>query len=222
MNTDNTNMKSVLKTSSILSDGKSRIKSDSFNTKNGNPIRLSNDERKALLKQFNPKKKLRNSWIVIATGFLTSFIGAVFSLFICIGNPGVSAGVMAPIFAIPGLCISCYGIYAVTTCPRIEKSFLNAYEFSVDKIYMVQIRKTRYISKYIVNEVISVPADIAEICNIDGSILAKPGIILVCGNNQIKLANSESYGAIRYGLNVGDIIKCAVLESGRYCFITVY
>ena len=75
---------------------------------------------------------------------------------------------------------------------------------------------------YSANEVISVPADIAEICNIDGSILAKPGIILVCGNNQIKLANSESYGAIRYGLNVGDIIKCAVLESGRYCFITVY
>ena len=38
----------------IASDGKTRIKLSNFNTKQGTQIRITNDERRALLNQFNP------------------------------------------------------------------------------------------------------------------------------------------------------------------------
>ena len=52
--------------------------------------------------------------------------------------------------------------------------------------------------------------------------MTTPKIILSFGGNNVALLNAESFNAIRLGISVGDKVRCAVLESGKYCYISIF
>lgn len=221
MNPDLTNTQNIQEAPQIMSDGKSRIKCSKFNAKSGKPIKLTNDERRALLMQFNPRKRLKSSWFTIAAGVCGMAFGAFLALFMSMGQL-TSPGIFPLIMAIPGLCVAIYGIYGVATAPNMEKCDLNAYEFTVNKIYISQTIPSRNIPRTIIYHVPSLSA--ADLINYSPTEEnnTKPRIILCFGGCQVMLRNAESYAAVRNGITEGDKIRCAVLISGKYCYLSIY
>lgn len=210
----------------IFSDGKTRIQLSSFNTKQGKQIRLTNDERKALLRQFDNRKKRKSSWITIASGVCIAAFGAIFSVFISMMSNTSSVGILALCLAIPGIFVIIYGIHGVVTCPNIEKSVLNAYEFTVDAIYCITSihygKDMAYRGAVPVKRLISISARESAQFMPRSDDMSVPTLVLSFGGNNVGLLNPESFNAIRLGISVGDKVRCAVLENGKYCYISVF
>ncbi|MGN0651307.1 MAG: hypothetical protein ACI4KM_12805 [Oscillospiraceae bacterium] len=200
-------------------DGATGIKLSKFNAKQGKPIKLTNDERRALITIFSPKKKKRQSWITVATGIGFAFFGAVIGVIIGIEFPSVM-GILAACFAIPGFVISAYGIYGIATSPNIEKGQINAYEFTVEGMFTYIPRHGRNPSPPIITRVTSISAQ--DSVKFMTEYYNSPKVILCFGGNTVKLMNQESFSVLHQGITVGDKIRCAVLEYGNHCCISIF
>lgn len=207
----------------IASDGKTRIKLADFNTKQGTPIRLTNDERKALLNQFNPKRKLKRAWITVATGIFIAAFGAIFGVIITSFQRVQGGGIVSLCLAALGIPIVIFGAYEISTCPNMEKCNLNAYEFPVEEIEALIFNSYQSAysgNRFVLQSLVSVSA--AESSQYAPSENHYPRLILTFAGNRVELCNPESYNAFRAGIAVGDKVRCAVLEMGKYCYISVF
>ena len=209
----------IFQNSEVPSDGTKRIRTSEFNTKQGKPIRLTNDERRSLLALFNPGKRIKSAWITIAAGICGAVFGAIFSMFIAM-NTGQVSGILAVCLAIPGLLVAVYGAYGVVTAPNIQKSQLSAYELRADAIFIATPNHKRSAPGVTLHRIVSISARDAGL--FDPSRESGTHIRLAAGGIVIELRGTESYSAIRHGLAEGDSIRCAVLECGKYCWISIF
>ncbi len=210
----------------IFSNGKTRIRRSCFNTKQGKQIRLTNDERKALLAQFDNREKRKSSWIAIASGVCIAAFGAISSIFIGMMSNTSAVGILALCLTIPGICVIIYGIHGVVTCPNMEKSVLNSYEFTLDAIYCITSihygKDMAFRGAVPVKRLISISARESAQLMPRSDDMSIPTLVLSFGGNNVALLNPEGFNAIRLGISVGDKISCAVLENGKYCYISVF
>ena len=208
----------------IASDGKTRIKLGNFNTKQGTQIRITNDERRALLNQFNPKRKLRRSWITIATGVGVAAFGAIFGVIITSFQRVQGNGIVSLCLAALGIPLVIYGVYGISTCPNMEKCNLNAYEFTVEAIetIIINYHQSAYSdNRFVLHSLISVSAAESSQYMPSGE-NHYPRLILTFGGNRVELCNPESFNVFRSAIAVGDKVRCAVLETEKYCYISVF
>lgn len=208
----------------IPSNGEKRIKRSSLNIEQGRQIRLTNDERRALLDQFKLSKRIKRGWSIIALGIGTSAFAAIVGLFNVVWQRMQGAGIVTLCLALLGVPIVIYGIRELAICPKIEKCNLNAYEFTVEAIETMAINHRDTLLFGIRSDDkqshTSLSADEASRFVPSESRLYR--IILTFGGRRVELCNPESYNAFRWGISIGDKVRCAVLETGKYCFITVF
>lgn len=115
---------------------------------------------------------------------------------------------------------SAYGIYGAAAAPNIQNCRLNAYEFTVDGIFTSTPSYHRNPALPTICRLISISAKDSERYFSDENLTTK--VLLYFGGNTVKLMNRESFSALRNGIGVGDKIRCAVLEYGKYCCISIF
>ncbi|MBE6902125.1 MAG: hypothetical protein E7478_06590 [Ruminococcaceae bacterium] len=201
-------------------DGMTRAKATDFNFKSGSELKLTNDERRRLIGMFRTKKAMNNALMMIVAGVMLSVATLVF-----IGGMSIMSRKDNKIdipfllpFLIPWIAMLVYGIYRAATCPKLEKSVIRAFEYPVDGIYTVI--HGRYGNSY--DPVDYLTAQDAARIKVTAHTRLDLGLMLVLGGNMVELLNAESNAVLRNGVNVGDKVRVAVLDGGKYIFLVVY
>ncbi len=203
-------------------DGRTSYMISSFVPKDASEIRLTNDERKHLLTIFNFRQQVYTGYFLLIGAFFAFIAGFVFW-----GISNITENVFGALlcFLTPAIVLLVVGIYLITTAPNIEKVVIKAYELTVtDMHHKYYVYTSEDDPKYYETEALK------EITHDDA---AKYGphrtegdkryyLFLQLNGKWVEIVNSESYTPIRYGIKIGDKVRCAVLECGEYCYISLY
>ncbi len=205
----------------FISDGETRYKLSDFITKNANEVKLTNDERKQLLTIFNPKKRVHSGILLLAIAFFTLIMGITF----CAIMRVIESLLGTVVCLLPSIILFIAGIYMISTAPNIEKSVIKAYEFTVENMkHMYLVRVTRHSKYYQTEDLTYITLQTAVRYGLGGKVGAvnKYFLYLQLDGKWVEIANAESYSPIRFGIKIGDKVRCAVLEYGKYCYISLY
>ena len=205
----------------FISDGKKRYKLSSFMSKKLNEVKLTNDERRYLLTIFSPKERIRNGVMLLAAAFCTFFMGIVF----CAVAKVIESAWGTIVCLLPSIILLTTGIYMISAAPNIEKSVIKAYEFTVENMkHIYLVRSTKYDTYYRIEDITSISVKEADRYGLGGTVRGERRYCLYLNfdGKWLELLNTESYAPVRQGIRVGDKIRCAVLECGKYCYISLY
>lgn len=204
----------------FIGDGKTKYKLSDFNTKNAVEIKLSNDDRKSLLAIFNPKNRRNLGFTLLGIALFIFFVAIIF----CVATD-IKSVLGALVCQLPSIILLAAGIYILSTTPNIKKSTIKAYEFTItDMMYRFKIGGNMSgLSRYYTKIIMIKPNEV---------LLYKPKyaaetrehrvLYLRLDENWVMLKKEESYNVIRFGIKTGDKVRCAVLECGKYCYISLY
>ena len=205
----------------FLCDGKTKYSTSSFLSKGAVEARLTNDERKQLLTIFKIKNQRNLSIPMLLIGIILIVIGLVS---FCVSRELISRLSAFTAFIIPGGILVALGIYNNVTSPDINKIILKAYEFTITdmkKMYFLDPdpEATVYYETEPLAEVTHKDADKYSTTDKEK---AEYFLCLKLGEKWVQPRNAESFSPVRFGIKIGDKVRCAVLEYGPYCYITLY
>lgn len=202
-------------------DGRTRYKRSSFITENAVEIKLTNDERKQLLAVYNPKKQVQTGIMLLIIAFFTFILSIIF----CVAAEVIQSLIGTLICLIPTIILLIAGIYPISTAPNMEKSIIRAYEFTVtDIMHRYYLRSSSYSNHSQIETVMRITQKDAEKYNSAHRDFGNRKYILYLqlDGKWVQVDNDEGFAAIRFGITTGDKVRCAVLECGKYCYISLY
>ncbi len=204
-------------------DARTKYSLSSFVTDGASEVRLTNDERRQLLTMFDVKSQRQTGIMLLLCSAFAFVIGIVFIAFSNLEN--FAFGILLSNL-LPGIVLLVLGIFMISSAPDMEKCVIKAYEFTITEMKHIYCDKAlKYEDDYIMEYISEVTAEEA---------VSKYGITkpivgdsifylhLKLNENWVEPKNKESFGPIRYGIKIGDKVRCAVLEYGEYCYVSLY
>ena len=186
-------------------------------------IRLTNEERNHLLTIFNFKGQSKLGVMLLALAFF-AFVMGIITCGITAKETENTFGVIAGSF-MPSIVLLLVGIYVLYTAPNLEKSILKAYEFTVtDIMHRYYVKTSEDDPQYYEEEKFTeiTKTDAAKYDPVRKDVGKRYYLFLQLDGKWVMLKNNESYSPIRFGIKIGDKVRCAVLECGEYCYISLY
>lgn len=206
---------------SFRCDGRTRYKLSSFITENAVEIKLTNDERKQLLAVYNPQKQVQTGIMLLVMAIFAFVMGIIF----CAVAKVIQSLIGTVICLLPCIILLIAGIYQLSTAPNIEKSIIRAYEFTVTDIkHRYYLRSSSYSNHSQIETVMRITQKDAEKYNSSHRDFGNKKYILYLqlDGKWVQVDSAEGFASIRFGIKTGDKVRCAVLEYGKYCYISLY
>ena len=206
----------------LKSDARTKHPLNSIVSENTKEVRLTNEERKHLLTLFDIRTQAKLGVMLYALAFFAFFMGIVF-----LAMSGGVENIFARIFVcfLPFMGLLAVAIYVSYTAPKIEKCVLKAYELTVTDImhrYYVQTPEDdpQCYEEEKFTEITR--ADAAKYDPFRKEAGRRYYLFLQLDGKWVMLKNNESYSPVRFGIKIGDKVRCAVLECGDICYFTLY
>ena len=203
-------------------NGKTKYPLNSFITKDTKEARLTNEERRQLLTIFNFRNQASTGGILIGIAFI-AFIAGI-AMF---GIMDIKENIIGNIacFILPAIVLLIAGIYILRTAPKAENCIIKAYEMTVTdmkhKYYVYTSEDEPNYEAETLKEITQADAAKYGPFRTDDS-AKKYFLFLELDGKWVELQNRESFTPIRFGIKVGDKVRCAVLECGEYCYISLF